>query len=100
MDTDELKKNIEKELGLDKFPETIKGEIISRLGENCLKRATLAILEKLTPEERARFEEIAVTGDYQKSHEYASSKIPDFVNFVQNEIKEEVAEFKRLSAVS
>jgi len=100
MDITKLKENIEKELGLTGLPDAVKNEIVAMLGENCLKRASLAILERLTDGGRAEFEKIAQSGDYEKASKYAAAAIPDFENFIKGEISAEIADFKRRSGVS
>lgn len=99
MNPDELKKKVEESLGLSRFPEAVRNEFISLLAENCLKRATLALNERLAPGERAEHEKIAATGDYQKAHEYLASRVPNFGDVVEKEIADEIAEFKKKSGL-
>lgn len=98
MDEQTLKNLIAKELGIEGADESVLDDVFAELGQNIMERTTLAILEKLTPEEQEEFGKIAETGDYQKSYEYASSKIENFKDFVAGEAKAEIEELKKVNA--
>ena len=95
MEQDELKKLIEKELGMEEFPEELQDEMIGKIGEQVMLRITLEILKRLTPEEQEEFEKIVSEGDYQAGYEFASSKISGFQEFVKGEALKELVELKK-----
>ncbi len=100
MDKNKLKKLIEENLGTAKFPEEVRDEILSLLAENCLKRASLSILEALSQAERKQFEDLASSGSYEEAFSFASSHIENFESLVQSEIKKEIDKFKERSGLS
>ena len=82
--------NLLEELGLQGLPSDTQARLLTQMTESLLKRITLEVLEKLSPEERQEFESIRETADFEKVTEYLRGKIPDFDAMV----REKVAEFK------
>ncbi|OGZ04332.1 MAG: hypothetical protein A2648_01130 [Candidatus Lloydbacteria bacterium RIFCSPHIGHO2_01_FULL_41_20] len=95
MDPNTLKNLIIRELGAEALPEEARDDLIIKIGENIMKRTTLAILKRLTIEEQNEFEKIAETGDYQVAYNFASSKIENFQEFIKNEALQEIMELKK-----
>ncbi|MEK7558445.1 MAG: DUF5663 domain-containing protein [Patescibacteria group bacterium] len=100
MDPNTLKNLIAKELGAGALRDEAKDELIMKMGENIMKRTTLAILKRLTLEEQNEFEKIAGSGDYQAVYNFASSKIDGFQEFIKNEASQEILEFKKLAGLA
>lgn len=94
MDEQTLKDTLVKELGLEGADEETINNLLIQVGQSIMERTTLAILEKLTLEEQDEFTKLAETGDYQKSYEYAASKIENFDEFVKSEARAEIEELK------
>lgn len=95
MDPNTVRNLIAKELGVEDAPEDVKDELMIKIGENIMKRTTLAILKRLTTEEQGEFEKIASTGDYQTAYDFASSKIDGFQEFIKKEAVQEMLELKK-----
>lgn len=97
MNIEELKKIISKHLGIDNFSEKDRDEIISRLGENIMKRASLSAFSMLSHKEQVEFSEIASSGDPEKAHAFLLSKVPNIKNLIQKEAEEELKDIKKFS---
>ena len=100
INTDELNDTLVKDLGLDGIPKDVQDEVIARVGENILRRLTVSIVEKISPEARQEFDSISEAGDSERMKTFLNAQIPDFDNFVKNEVHKNVLEFKQLAAVA
>ncbi|MBI5816892.1 MAG: hypothetical protein HZB09_00500 [Candidatus Yonathbacteria bacterium] len=98
INTDELNGTLLKDLGLEGFPKDIQDEVITRLGDNVLQRVTLAIVNKISPSARQEFDSIAEAADSNRMKTFLDAQIPDFDNFVKNEVHKSVLEFKQIAA--
>lgn len=96
MDELTLKNLIARELGLEGAPEDVLDDAVAQIGQSIMERTTLAILERLTPEDQEEYGRIAETGEYEKAHEFASSKIENFQEFVLGEARAEIGELKNV----
>jgi len=93
---EELEGKITQELGIDTLPEEQRGEILARLGENILKKLTIAVLDRIPQEDHAEFDALLKSGELDKLHEFLSVRIPDLDSFMQEEIRKVIARFKEL----
>lgn len=98
VNVDEINATLAKDLGLGEVPQSIRDEVIARVGENILRRITIAIVEKIAPEARQEFDSISEAGDSERMKTFLNTQIPDFDNFVKNEVNKSVLEFKQLAA--
>jgi len=100
MDTTKVQNLIEENMGLSGLPKEAREMIISKLGENILRRCMVAVFEAIPEGSREEWKRLAESGDYKKSYEYAKEKIGDINSLVERETKAEIEEFKRLSAAA
>lgn len=84
-------------LGIENLPEKESDEIISRIGENIMKRTSISAFSMLSHKEQTEFSEIASNGNPEKAYAFLLSKIPDIKNLIQKEAKEEIKDIKKLS---
>ncbi|PIR58075.1 MAG: hypothetical protein COU71_00560 [Parcubacteria group bacterium CG10_big_fil_rev_8_21_14_0_10_38_31] len=96
MQQEEIKNTLIEELGLSSLSDENKDIVISKFGENLLKRVTAIALSKLPEEARAEFESLSQEGDNDKMHNFLKAKIPEVEELIQTEIKEGIAEFKNI----
>ncbi|MDO8572817.1 MAG: hypothetical protein Q7S11_03565 [bacterium] len=97
INTDELNDTLTKNLGLTGVPQDIQDEVIARVGENILRRITVSVVEKISPEARHEFDAISEAGDSERMKTFLNAQIPDLDNFVKNEVHKSVLEFKQLA---
>jgi len=98
MDQTDLNNSLIKDLGLEGLPREVQDEVVARLGENILRRITVSIVEKISPEARQEFDSISQAGDSERMKTFLNGQIPDFDNFVKGEVSKSVQEFKELAA--
>lgn len=100
INTDEINNTLVKDLGLEGIPKDVQDEVIARVGENILRRITVAIVEKIPPAARQEFDSISEAGDSERMRTFLNAQIPDFDAFVKNEVHKSVEEFKQLAAAA
>lgn len=98
IDQNDLNNTLIKDLGMEGLPREVQDEVIARLGENILRRITVSIVEKISPEARHEFDSISEAGDSERMKTFLNGQIPDFDNFVKGEVEKSVMEFKQLAA--
>lgn len=98
IDQNDLNNTLIKDLGMEGLPREVQDEVIARLGENILRRITVSIVEKISPEARHEFDSISEAGDSERMKTFLNGQIPDFDNFVKGEVEKSVTEFKQLAA--
>jgi len=96
INTKDIFKKIEQDLELSDFPEETRAQIITKLGENILKRVTIAVLDNLPDGARAEFDSLSADGDTQKMQEFLSSNIPNINELIEDEIRKNIEEFKNM----
>jgi len=96
---EELRQTILNGLKIGHLPIDAQDKILERLGENIVKRITLAVLENLPEGARGEFDMISESGDEEKMREFLRSQIPDFEELIQKTIKFTVEEFKGLAGI-
>jgi hypothetical protein len=99
MDATELKNKVLKELGAENISAEAQNELLVRIGENIMKRSTLAILKALSISDQEEFSRIADTGNYQAAHAFASSKINNMDELMAKEARDEISDFKKLAGL-
>lgn len=90
-----LQQLIQKELGIETLPETTRQEILLTLSEAILKLALVLAMDKLTPEDRARVEEIKDRQGYEEILKFFDEKIPDFSDILTTASTQVIADFKK-----
>lgn len=94
MRNQELRTILIKELALETLPEEAQDEVISKLGDNILKSLTRRIFERLSSEDRKKFEMISKTGDDERIQEFLEVAVPDMHNIMEEEIKKTIRLYK------
>ncbi|MBX4215504.1 hypothetical protein KW797_00990 [Candidatus Parcubacteria bacterium] len=98
MDLNDLKKKVTDELGLGTLPEGEQNDIVTTLGENILKRLSLAAFARLSPEDQKAFSDIASSKGPAAAQTFLTERIPNFAELMQQEARAEIAETKKLLA--
>jgi len=96
INTKDIINRIAEELELDSFPQETQTQIIEKLGENILKKITIAVLDRLPESARSEFEALNEKGDVEKMQEFMRSNIKDIDAVVENEIRKNIEEFKNM----
>lgn len=96
IDTKDITNRIGHELELSDLTEEARSQIITKLGENILKRVTITVLDKLPENKRGEFETLSGGGDTQKMQEFMRANIPDVDTLVENEVRKNIEEFKEM----
>jgi hypothetical protein len=91
---DEMTKQIAADLGIADLAPEEQQQIISQFGEVALKAATVAVLEKLTPEKRDAFAALAGAGDPAPVQEFLDREVPGHEMLAQEAVAEEVRRFR------
>jgi hypothetical protein len=94
MPQDELAKQVAADLGISELPEDKQKELIAQFGEVALKAATLAVMNKLTAEQRAEFMKLAEAGDSAPVQAFLDTNVPDHETIAKSVVAEELAKFR------
>jgi hypothetical protein len=94
---EELVKKITKELDINDIPKEEQENIIVGLGENVLKRLVIKIFDEVPKENHEELKTILNSGDMDTAYKFLNEKISNFDDLVSKNIKDTVAEFKKLS---
>ena len=89
-----FKENIIKELGLEDLPEEKQAELLTTMTESILKRVTIAILERLSEEDKIKFDQVREANDPDKIIEFLREKIDNYDQMVEGVVKEFKEEMK------
>lgn len=95
---DEIQKTIAEELGIAGLGSDEQRQVISDLGGIALKAATIALLEKLSPEKRTEFAKLADAGDQAAVAAFLSREVPAHAEIARQAVAEEVKRFKEYQA--
>jgi len=96
MNNDEIKKMLSQDLGINHLPAEAQEQIITKLGENILKKITLETVTLLSEEARGEFDTLSQAQDNKKMTEFLKQQIPDFDNFVKKIVQQSVEDFKKI----
>lgn len=94
MDNKTIQQNIIKELGLEDLPEEKQAELLTTMTESILKRVTIAILERLSEEDKIKFDQVREANDPDKIIEFLREKIDNYDQMVEGVVKEFKEEMK------
>jgi len=92
---DELEELVAKELSIESFTEKEQSALIAKIGENIIKRVTLEILRVLPEDKQEEFGKLVGSGEFKDMDEFLKPYIPNLNDFVNNESKKEIEEFKQ-----
>ncbi len=90
-----MREMVVKELGIENLSKEHQDEVLSRLAENILQRASVSALERLSPENREKFSNIANESGPAAAHAFLAGEIPNFNSILQEETRTEIAEIKK-----
>ncbi|GEM_PF-2506544 len=65
-----------KELGLEKFTEEEKNQVMVQLADSLLRRLLLRVYEKLNKEDQAEFNQLAESGSATEINKFLEDKVP------------------------
>jgi len=97
MITEEIKKNIIKELGLESLSAEKAEEVMTKLEQNIERSLTLEILDLLNVGDQQEFMKIAETESDEDVKSFLESKIPNFDSLTKAVAESVVKEFKDFS---
>ena len=96
---EELIQIILKDLEIGHLPSDAQDKILEKLGENIIKRITLAVLENLPEEARPEFDAISESGNQEKLQEFFKLQIPNIEELLQKTIQFTINEFKEMAGI-
>ena len=96
----ELAQEVAKQLDIASLSPTVQEEIISRVGENALKRVIIEVFKILPEEKRAEFEAFAGSGDLDGVHDFLKPYVPNLDTLIQQEVGKEIEETKQALAAA
>lgn len=96
---EELRQIILKDLEIGHLSSDDQDKILEKLGENIIKRITLAILENLSEEARPEFDIISENGNQEKLQEFLKLQIPNIEKLIQKTIQFTINEFKKMAGI-
>jgi hypothetical protein len=97
MITEEIKKNIIKELGLENFSAEKAEEVMTKLEQNIERNLTLEVLDLLTLDDQQEFMKIAETESDEDVKSFLETKISNFDSLAKAVAESVVKEFKDLA---
>ncbi|MEK7628818.1 MAG: DUF5663 domain-containing protein [Patescibacteria group bacterium] len=83
-----------KEFRLENASSDTQAYFLSRMGQNIVNRLTLETLRVLPEDKRPAFDELVGKGDAEAIQKFIYPYIPNFDQFVQEEVRKEVARTK------
>jgi len=96
---EDLIKKITDELSIGGMSKEAQENIITKLGENVLKKLTIDVFDEIPKNEHAEFETVLRSGNMDEAHKFLSEKIPNFDDFVNKSAKNTIEEFKKLAGI-
>ena len=96
LDQEILKKEIFEALGVAKMPPESQEEVLAAAAGPVIQSVTLAILEKLSADDKNAFKEASEAGESETIEKLILKNIPDSTAFISAEVKKAVAEFRTL----
>lgn len=91
---DQLLKSIADDLGISSLPAEEQKQLLAELGDIALKAATLAIVEKLSPEDGEQFATLAEAGDPAKLQSFLDEKVPNHEELAKQAVQREIVQFR------
>ena len=102
MENNTIPKNIIDELNLSGLPEDKQEQLLSAMTESVLKEITIAVLKRLSDDEKVEFDKVRETGDSEKINKFLKDKIKDYDKMVEkiiedfkNEMKSTISELEK-----
>jgi len=93
-DENEIRQKVAEDLGIANLSLTEQKELISQFGEVALKAATVAVVGKMTEEQRSEFAVLAQAGDASAVQKFLDATVPDHEAIASAAVIEEVKNFK------
>lgn len=91
---DQLLTSIATDLGIDQLPPEEQKQLLTALGDVALKAATLAIINKLSDEDKEQFATFAEAGDAAKLQAFLDEKVPGHEQLAKGAVQQEIEQFK------
>lgn len=95
----DFKQLIIKELAIENFPPETQERILVKVGENIMKRVTLAFLDNLPEKDRPQFEDLSRAGDAIALQNFLRSRIVNADGLAKKTMQETIGEFKELAGI-
>ena len=83
-----------KELGLEKFTEEEKNQVLIQVTDSLLKRLLLRVYDKLGIADQKEFDRLGEAKDFEKINKFLSEKIPDLDQVRDEELSGLIEEMK------
>lgn len=97
---DDLQKMIAQDLGIGDLALEEQNQLIAEFGEVALKAATIAVLEKLSPDKREEFAKIAESEDPAAMQAFLNANVPDHEQVAKAAVEDEVKRFKEFQTAA
>ncbi len=97
---DELIKKITDELDISDISKEMRDKIITKLGENILKKLTIQVFDEIPKEEHAELKTILESGNMDNAYKFLNDKISNFDDFVSKSAKGTIDEFKKMANIA
>ncbi len=97
---DELIKKITDELDISDISKEMRDKIITKLGENILKKLTIQVFDEIPKEEHAELKTILESGNMDNAYKFLNDKISNFDDFVSKSAKSTIDEFKKRANIA
>lgn len=91
---DELIAAISKDLGIEDLPEQERQQLIGQFGQVAMKAASIAVLEKMSPEKRDEFMTVAQTGNPDAIKALLDKEVPGHEELARAAVQKEVEAFR------
>ncbi len=93
---DKLAQEATKKLNIASLSIPVQEEIISRVGQNIIKRVSVEIFKTLPKDKRPEFEEFIGSGDVDGLYAFLKPLVPDLDAFIERETEKEIKLTKEL----
>lgn len=97
---DELIKKITDELDISDISKEMRDKIITKLGENILKKLTIQVFDEIPKEEHGELKTILGSGNMDNAYKFLNDKISNFDDFVSKSAKSTIDEFKKMANIA
>ena len=96
MDRHTIRDILLKQLDLSRAPADIQDALVSKLGENIVKKITVTVLNGLTEEKRGEFMKLTEEGNEKELRVFIEKHVPDAGAIVADAVAGEIDRFKNL----
>lgn len=93
---EELRNTIIKELRIEQMPQEAQNMIIAKLGENIIKRISIAIFDRVPQERHSELDELSETQNQEGLRTLLNEYIPNVDSFVQEQVQKTITELKQI----